>query len=244
MNSSTTSRHSSATAEHYTPPEIVEPARSVLGTIDLDPASCEIAAKIIKPRLSFSKEDNGFLRSWGLGPPVPGVPGSGSATVFLNPPGGVCDFEGVTLVKREDQKGWFRPDGMKAVGQSSQRAWWFKLVKEWAVGNVSQAIFICFSVELLQSSQLGAEANGAMTELPIPLDFPICYPRRRVDYFKQMPDGSLARGGAPPHSSAIIYLPPRYAAVAPTAINRFRDAFKDLGRVVVPYSRSPVWEAP
>lgn len=208
-------RHSSATAEHFTPSEVVEPARRVLGSIDLDPASSALVnEQLVKAERFFDASTNGFLAQW-------------SGTVFLNPPGGTCDAEGVTLVKIPDRKGWFRPDGTPAKGQSSQKAWWFKLMREYTERRVEAAIFVCFSVELLQTTQNQDDDSW----LPIPLDFAICYPRKRVDYLRDKGDGVLKRGGAPPHASAIIYVPPR--CLTPQ-YGSFVDAFSPLGRVVVP----------
>ena len=59
--------------ENYTPEYIIENARMVLGTIDLDPASCELAQKIVKAKTYFTEEDNGLEHPW-------------IGNVFLNPP--------------------------------------------------------------------------------------------------------------------------------------------------------------
>lgn len=76
---------SSVSSEHYTPPEIVEAAREVLGgAIDLDPASCPPANGIVRAVRFFTKEDDGLAKPW-------------SGTVFLNPPGGKDSTEGNQL---------------------------------------------------------------------------------------------------------------------------------------------------
>jgi phage N-6-adenine-methyltransferase len=59
--------------EWYTPAEYIEAAREVLGTIDLDPASSDIAQRTIKATRYFTVEDNGLSRTWG-------------GRVWLNPP--------------------------------------------------------------------------------------------------------------------------------------------------------------
>lgn len=61
--------------EHYTPKIYIEAARLVLGQIDLDPASCIEANKIIKASKFYTEKDNGLKRKW-------------SGTVWLNPPYG------------------------------------------------------------------------------------------------------------------------------------------------------------
>ena len=59
--------------EWYTPSEYVESVRSVLGSIDLDPASSEQANEIVRAEKYFTKDDDGLVQDW-------------SGNVFLNPP--------------------------------------------------------------------------------------------------------------------------------------------------------------
>lgn len=63
-------------AEWYTPPTYIEAARQVLGSIDLDPASCEEANRIVKANRYFTKEQNGLDQEWK------------AKTCWLNPPYG------------------------------------------------------------------------------------------------------------------------------------------------------------
>lgn len=50
--------------EWYTPSEYIEAARRVMGEIDLDPASCEVANRTVKARQIFTKDDSGLEKIW------------------------------------------------------------------------------------------------------------------------------------------------------------------------------------
>jgi hypothetical protein len=217
-----TSRHSSESVEHFTPVDVVARASEVLGYIDLDPATTEAANARIDASAIFTKEDNGYLKDWW-------------GRVFLNPPGGWADELGQQVIKAKTVKGVVIP-GCTTTGacglpaghthkgvDSSQKLWWQKLATEWVRRNVETAIFVCFSVELLQASQV--EQRG-----PLPLDFAICYPSRRLQYLRA--DGKP--GTSPPHSSCIILV-----SDDAMLVGRFRGAFKGLGKVVVPMGTWP-----
>lgn len=61
-------------SEWYSPPEYVDAARCVLGgTIDLDPASCEIANRTVKAATFYTAKQNGLAYPW-------------AGTVWMNPP--------------------------------------------------------------------------------------------------------------------------------------------------------------
>ncbi len=218
MIESTDARHSSESNEHFTPPAIVDAARALLGGIDLDPASCEAANRTVKAERIFTKQDNGFAREW-------------NGRVFLNPPGGFCDSTGALVIKKATKKGVVIPacsetgacgipaPHMHDACLSSQKEWWFRLANAYARGVVTSAVFICFSVELLQTTQVDTPVS-----LSIPLDHPKCFASHRVAYVRA--DGSI--GASPPHSSCIIYLPPK-SLDPPQAMSLFKSHFDWLG---------------
>lgn len=59
--------------EWYTPANIIESARKVLGIISLDPASSEIANETVKAEKFFTAEDDGLVHDW-------------EGNIWLNPP--------------------------------------------------------------------------------------------------------------------------------------------------------------
>lgn len=60
--------------EYYTPVEVIEAARTVLGHIDLDPCSCEAANEVVRADAYFTRVDDGLRRDW-------------RGRVWVNPPG-------------------------------------------------------------------------------------------------------------------------------------------------------------
>lgn len=119
-------QHSSATNEHPTPAHVVELARKVLGTIDLDPATTpEFNETVRAARIYSGDRFDGLAELW-------------HGRVFCNPPGG-------TLKDRNEIKRWGT--------RSRACAWWRKLTEECAAGRVPEAIFVGFTLELLRSTQ-------------------------------------------------------------------------------------------
>lgn len=67
--------HSSESNEWYTPRQYIEAVQALLGQIDLDPASSELANETVRAVNYFTIEDDGLNQEW-------------DGTVFLNPPYG------------------------------------------------------------------------------------------------------------------------------------------------------------
>ena len=65
--------HNSGENEWYTPEYIIDAAKETMGSIDLDPATSELANETVKAEEIFTKEDDGLDKEW-------------SGNVWLNPP--------------------------------------------------------------------------------------------------------------------------------------------------------------
>lgn len=98
--------------EWYTPPEFIEAARAVMGGIDCDPASSEIANKAVKAEKFFTAAQDGRDKDWG-------------PRVWMNPPYAqplIAEFsdgmasrfesgqvkEACVLVNNATETGWFQ----------------------------------------------------------------------------------------------------------------------------------------
>lgn len=179
-----TALHSSETNEHYTPPEVIEAARVTLGgVIDLDPASCAVANRVVKARC-FAFRD-GLDIDW-TGPD--GEP----ATVWLNPPGGKSSPETFEPLPRD------ATGKQNGPGLATAAVWWWKLLHEIAQGHVKAAVFEAFSMNLFQTAQ-HAKGEGKSP----PHMFPICVPAQRLRHYN---DPAEIGKGQPSQPNAIILL--------------------------------------
>lgn len=97
--------------EWYTPAYIIEAARSVLGEIELDPATSEIANETVRATEYYTESDNALSLDWPR------------SKIWMNPPyarGLVADFvakvtesveagsEAIVLVNNASETGWFQ----------------------------------------------------------------------------------------------------------------------------------------
>jgi hypothetical protein len=121
-----------------------------------------------------------------------------TGTVYLNPPGGSIKYQG----KRTNRAA----------------LWYATLAYRFALGHVSQAVFMVFNLELFRYAQRWT--------VPQPLTFPTCFPKDRIDFWKPGPvrtwdldgTGNFAQfgvpvpQGSPGHPNALIYMGPNVDA--------------------------------
>ena len=188
-------RHSMNSQEWFTPEPIVEMARELMKSIDLDPASSHESNRIVQAGEYYTKTDNGLALGW-------------YGRVFVNAPGG--------LVK----------------------PFWQALVYAFEAGNVTEAVWVGYSLEQLQTLQ------GLLCQSP--LAFPMCVPSKRIAFIESA-EAKAARKerwaakniqlgllqgkplkpwndkGSPSHGNYLTYLGPQ--------VERFREIFGRIGVV-------------
>lgn len=105
--------------ESYTPIEIIEDARYVLGGIDLDPFSCPVAQKRIGARIHYTKTQNGLLKPW-------------KGRTWFQPPYTLEIIEQAVaklLLALAQTDASHDVDDCIALTNQSEAAWWHKLAR-------------------------------------------------------------------------------------------------------------------
>ncbi len=102
--------------EWYTPKWCIDAARQVLGGIDLDPASCEMANRIVQATRYYTEAEDGLLQPWygrvWLNAPF-GRLADGSSRLKLFLERLIAEYEcgkvteAITLVKADPKQHWF-----------------------------------------------------------------------------------------------------------------------------------------
>lgn len=109
-------------SEWYTSAKYIEAARSVMGEIDLDPASCNVADQTVKATAYYTKEQNGLALPWygrvWLNPPygrTVKMQEQGKSTIYLFVKRLIDSYEcgdveqAILLVTTEVNAKWFYP---------------------------------------------------------------------------------------------------------------------------------------
>ncbi len=102
--------------EWYTPSNIIESARLVMGSIDCDPASCPVANVTVRADEFFTKEDDGLSKKW-------------HGNVWLNPPYGnglISQFADAVVEKY--QSGEYRQ--ICIIVNNATETQWFKTLSD------------------------------------------------------------------------------------------------------------------
>ncbi|MCG9576039.1 hypothetical protein L1D14_07280 [Vibrio tubiashii] len=206
MNNASLINQTSGTFEYYTPFDWVEPAREVLGYIDLDPASSLIANETVKAQRFFDMATDGLKQRWD------------ADTIFMNHPfhrgEKACPSDRSKCRKKNCIPS--RSKKKKTRGHHidydipSNHDWINKFISEFEAGHFKSGICITF-------------ANTSETWFRKLLKYPQCFPEGRVHYRK--PDGTVNKNVT--KGSVLTYLGPDVA--------RFYEVFSRYGDVKVAY---------
>jgi ParB family transcriptional regulator, chromosome partitioning protein len=132
-------KNNSGKEERYTPYHIIRAARKVMGSIDLDPASCNTANEVVLADVYYTKEDNGLSLPW-------------RGNVWMNPPytnGVVGQF--VDKLMLEIDNGNIQ-QSIVLVNNATETKWGQMLLRK------SDAI--CFPSKRLKFLDVGLEPTG------------------------------------------------------------------------------------
>ena len=111
----------------HTPPEWLDLAKEVLGTIDLDPASNEIANKLVQAKRFYTKEENGLLPPW-------------HGTVWCNPPYSAALLKKFTARFVQEYEAGNLKEGIILTNSGTDTLWnqpLTKGVQAYTVGRIS-----------------------------------------------------------------------------------------------------------
>lgn len=208
-------QHQNKTNERYTPGDFADAARNVMGGIDLDPASSFLANQTIKAKKYFGTgKRNGKIVF------VDGFWQKWRGRVWLNPPGGRA------------------PAKNPAKTMSNATLWWWRLANAWKKGDVTEAIFLGFTLEILRT--------GQTVDAPHPSRFPLCFPIERICFAtpSETDEDDRPTAGAervesedPTHGNVLVYLPPRtnarHVSLAIPKVKLFENEFSKFGDVRV-----------
>lgn len=181
-----------------TPVEYLPYIDALLGDIDLDPCSTHHAnAQFLRAKQIYTLDDDGLniQEPW-------------KGKVYLFPPTyGRCSFSKVRGTWRWSMRG--------GTGAKAPSVVWFRrLLKEWKLRNVSEALFFTTYPEM-------------MRVCPEMWDYPICIPKDRANVIHGEKLDTLP---TPAHWGYFIYLPP--ATLGFDQADRFRSIFSHLGKII------------
>lgn len=233
-------QHSSEHNEHYTPESIVTPARTVLGHIDLDPASCPIGNEVVLAKTFYS--ENGLLLPW-------------FGNVFLNPPGGRAEIPG--LGTNSNAVLWWAKLAAEYERGNVQAAIFIGFTLE--ILSTAQGMpglqpldfpfcvpagRTCFDVDRLAEiarleGEIKKKTGGTIVGDGIKLGGAKLKDKKLEALTKRLAKiqgyaGTRVASESPTHANVILFLPAERGQGNRHEVERFRDEFSKLGKVCVP----------
>lgn len=191
-------RISHITHDWLTPVDYLPYIDALLGDIDLDPCSTHHAnAQFLRAKKIYTLEDDGLNTE---------IPWTGK--VYLFPPTyGRCSFN-----KNRGTWRWSLRAG--AAAKAPSVIWFQRLLREWKLRNVSEALFYTTYPEM-------------MRVCPEIWDYPMCIPTNRANLIHGK---KLFTNKLPMYWGYFVYLPPLQFGF--NEIDRFKDIFSNIGKVI------------
>ena len=213
--------HSTESSEWYTPHEIIEAARNCMGSIDLDPYSCEAANGIVRAdlirTLEAPRDDEPWIGRVWCNPPNPPRPAWEKMLEHWQR-GGVGIFLAYSIEQLQQSQRWGRRAMLDfPVCVPEQRVRFLCT----AADNIAK---LGRRVAKLEEKLLKIEADIALELLTNEREEVKRRIARANDEIRCAPTSGLVLGEQPAHASAIVGV-----GVCPV---RFRDAFSGIGRVI------------
>jgi DNA N-6-adenine-methyltransferase (Dam) len=129
--------------EWYTPEKYIRAARKVMNGIDLDPASNEVANKIVRATRYYTKESDGLSQDWH------------ATTIFLNPPyckvGATSNQEIWTCKLIAEYEAGHVEQAILLVNAATETRWFKRLY----------TFPICFTDHRIQFNSIKGTKNGS-----------------------------------------------------------------------------------
>jgi phage N-6-adenine-methyltransferase len=131
--------------EWHTPGEWVERVRAVLGDIDLDPASNDVAQETVKADRYFTAETNGLVQPW-------------AGRVFLNPPYAAEWMDKFVDKLLEEHQAGNVSEAILLVHNFTDTGWWHA-----AAGRAAAIFFTRARIRFLKPDGTGAGPTNGST---------------------------------------------------------------------------------
>lgn len=203
----------SGEVEWYSPPEVIDRVHRVLGGIDLDPASCEVANRRVRAERIFTAPKFDTVGELG-GLPVRRYHGRGGLdadwsgrNVWMNPPFLVPESACLPRCTKATcrERGWHTATALPGTAD-----WLEKLAGDYRSGKFGECCCITFA------------ATSEAWFQPL-MRRPQCFPKKRTNYYG--PDGRRVAGVS--KGSAVTYFGPN--------LDTFAREFSELGVIKIAY---------
>lgn len=135
--------HNTGHYEWYTPPYLIDVARRVMGEIDLDPASSEVANRTVGAKVYYDRDTDGLHRRWV------------ADTLWLNPPYSMPLIYHFAIKLQKSIKYKWVKEAICLVNNSTETVWFQEITK--------QASAIC----LLSGRIRFVSPDGSMGKTPL-----------------------------------------------------------------------------